>query len=287
MTANPVAAAFDQPTICADHVGRLAEARRLYVIYIIARSGSTWLTEQASLTGLLGIPQEWLNQTFIHGLDPALGCLPPRAVGATDINAYLEISIAKSQSTDGVAGIQLSRWQTGWVCEIADDPKSLIKLTTPFFLRRKNLVDQAISLYRSNESGLFHSYQSGHGDLRERFDATQYVPERIRAVCEELLRDELWFETFFAQRKIAPYCFTYEDMLRDMPAVLQWMRGVLGAPASKPASGQVETMYRISDGRSHEWGDRFRREEADFVAAIEVARPTVQTDAQLAKMLRR
>ena len=129
------------------------------------------------------------------------------------------LPISDSKSEDGVAGIQLSRYQAEWLCELLDDPAKFLAMVRPFYLRRKNIVAQAISLYRSASSGYFHSYQSEIA--RERSEAVPYAPDHILKRIASIVENEIWFEKLFSVHDIVPIRFFYEDLIESMPLVLR------------------------------------------------------------------
>lgn len=256
---------------------------RPYIIIIIPRSGSTWLTEQARLSDRLGTPQEWFNEEFILGHEYVLDCPPPKALQINDINTYLQHSLRATASPEGNTGLQLSRSHMEWLCEATDNPAKLFRGMPFFYLRRRNLVAQAISLYRSAESGYYHSYQPEA--KRRAFDSTSYDPDKIQDTVTFLQRNEIWFEWMLQRLGITPYRFTYEDLLHDMPTTLSWMYQTLTGKALPATATRNGAVSRLADGRSAEWEVKFRESRADYMAGCEAARPPFRTDTRLSHLL--
>ncbi len=172
--SNLVKSAFPFGSILREEtIGSLAGSSKLYVIFITPRSGSTWLTELAMNSGLLGAPQEWFNENWIHTEEIALGCRPPKVIGTADINEYVHEVVSSHRAANGVMGIQLSQYQTQCLIELLESPSRAATCMVPFYLCRRNLVAQAISLYRSRKSGLWHSYQDAPG-LVAKFQSVEY-----------------------------------------------------------------------------------------------------------------
>lgn len=278
MSENRIRTAFsDDDCLRDDTVLGLASRKRLYVIFIIARSGSTWLTEQAKLSGVLGTPQEHLNESFVHGEEAALGCEPPGVLGIRNINMYLKHVADTHCSRDGLAGLQLSRWQASWLSEMLESPGLIWKHVVPFYLRRENIVAQAISLSRSVQSGVFHAYQTRTMDNKRKYENTGYDEVVLREWCSYLFENEQWFEEFFLKQGITPHRFTYEDMLEDMGSVLQWMRaeiaGIYEPRFIETLPGEIRLMR--SDKNS-KWEQRFRTENPEFLRSLELERPKLR-----------
>lgn len=276
--SNPLREAF---TACArldtDLVRQLAREHTLYVVFITPRSGSTWLEESCRLSGRLGTPHEWFHPTFVARDVEKFGCRSPRAMGTSDINAYVRRAVEDTRSPAGCAGVELSAQQAQWLCALCEDVGSLASSPHPFYLRRGNLVAQAVSLYRSAASGYFHSFQPE--DKRKRFDAVDYDVDGIRRAVASLVDDELWFEDMFRRYALHPHRLLYEDLLAGMDDVLAWMQQALdltpGASAPLDATSRVS---RLSDARSLEWEQRFLAEEPAFLSHQSARRPVVTSD---------
>ena len=83
---------------------------KLYVVFFTGRSGSTWLTDLAASTRLLGVPDEFLNDV--------------RYIAATyqNINeAAFEVA-RNTRTSNGVVGVEFSYSQTMTLCEMLDAP---------------------------------------------------------------------------------------------------------------------------------------------------------------------
>jgi trehalose 2-sulfotransferase len=266
---NRIADAFPAGKVITRRtISAVAQETCLYVIFIIARSGSTLLTELAERSGL-GTPQEWFNEEWIHGSEAALNCLPPRSLGTSDIDKYVERITQEYRSPQGIFGTQLSQYQTRCISELFEDGAHALQVTKPFYLRRKNLIAQAISLDRSVRSGLFHSYQKTPG-LVSKYNELEYNADSIEHWCRHLLADEAFFAEFFAEKGMSPENIFYEDLIADPQAELNRMSKIItGQPCSALATA---TLAKLGDDKSAEWETRFRHERADRVATFEADR---------------
>lgn len=270
---NKLIAAFpDNALIHLDTIQRIAGETRLYVIFIIARSGSTWLMEMARNSNILGTPQEWFNEGWIHSAEEALGCRPPLLIGTADVDEYIRRIVADYRSETGVMGLQLSPYQTNCLCSMLDRPKDICSLVQPFYLRRQDVVAQAISLYRSVKSGVFHSYQMN--DLfQSRLDTLKFDPEAIANWCEHLVAGEVYFEATFKKMRLSPARLTYEEIVASPGEVLTWMNKTINPASNIRVEASSNNLKKLGTSTSDEWCHRFRTERADYLAELESRRP--------------
>jgi LPS sulfotransferase NodH len=265
LTAFREGAALDPATL-----RDLGSRFQVYAIFIIPRSGSTWLTELARNTGLLGCPQEWLNFEFCRADEANLGCPPPSHFGTFEINAYMNAVLEFSASPNGVAGIELSWPQIQCLEESAGSTIDFSFLSASFYLRRKHVLAQAVSLYRSSMSGYFHSYQSDAG-LLAKFEGAAYNAHEIASMLQHLVDCEVGLEQMFTSSGLSPVRLSYEDLLPAPGQVLNTMAKALNV--DKEIGVQEYTLKKISDSRNKEWTERFLTEHSEFVAAQLARRP--------------
>lgn len=247
----------------ASTLQRAARRARLYAIFLTPRSGSTWLTELAIATGRLGAPQEWFNDGWIYENRTALGCKPPRLRNTPNINAYLDAIVDEG---NGVAGIELSCFQAAMLAELIEPAFNPACLTASFYLRRRDICAQAVSLYRGVESQLFHSYEA----TPERSAALAAIPynhDRLTGWVEFLLASEARFAFMFEAAGLNPISLYYEDLVADPLTILRLISNELAVPP--PESLPPSTLRRLADHTSKDWTDQLRsRLPAHLTAAL-------------------
>jgi LPS sulfotransferase NodH len=249
----------------------LLQSKRVYIMFVVPRSGSTWITELARNTGLLGCPQEWFNFDFCEKESINLGCPPPKVFGVHEINGYMRAFVDHSAAPNGVVGLQIDFLHAEWLCELGaaeiDWPTAL---SASFHLRRRDIVLQAISLYRAGASGRFHAYQNSPEILR-RHAAVAYDKDAIASHLDMILANEVKLQAMLDRIGLRPRLLVYEDWV-DKPAwALQAMAEALAVTGEVSAHSQEVT--KLADARHDEWAARFREEAADIVAAAEAQRP--------------
>jgi LPS sulfotransferase NodH len=200
--------------------------------------------------------------------------------GTPNADSYIRKTVIDYRSPHGIMGVQLSAHQTRCLGEMAQERRRLLGCVTPFYLRRRNLVAQGISLYKSMAAGVFHSYQTAAA--REQLQTVAYDAEAIRTCCSQLLADELYFDALFERTGIRPLQFTYEDLVVDPSAVLTWMARTVDPAAPGPILARSQSVKKLGNWTSFGWEQRFRKDRADFLAEVERWRPRVLSDAPTA-----
>ncbi len=121
---------------------------------------------------------------------------------------------------NGIAGLELSVFQALMLRDIIDQRVDPRWLTAAFYLRRRDLTAQAVSLYRSVNSGRFHSYQRESIELQN-FDDIEYDYEKILSWLIFLLDCEERFLMLFNSCFLSPFSIFYEDLQSNPLAILQ------------------------------------------------------------------
>jgi len=141
-----------------------------------------------------------------------------------------------------------------------------------FYLRRRNILAQAISLYRSVESGLFHSYQESGAATP--FVAPAYDQEKIAGWLAHIVECEAGFEALFAGCGSAPFALFYEDMLAHPAACLALIeQRITGRPPAAAEAAPASSLRRLAGAESLAWEERFRREAVRVLHDVESRRP--------------
>lgn len=123
---------------------------KLYVIIFTARSGSSWLTNLLSETKQLGFPEEYLNPNFVRSVAAAVNSTVPE-----DFLAGLQ---RRRKTPNGVFGIEARELDIeAFGAEYFF--KAFNESATFFNLWRRNIVAQAVSLFRAVETQQFHIKQ--------------------------------------------------------------------------------------------------------------------------------
>jgi len=242
-----------------------------YIICGTPRSSSTLLCEMLAATGVSGCPNSYFRTQNIDEWAEGWG-VPPAASAndaAFDAN-YLAGMIREGTKDTGVFGLRLM-WGS-----VADAEAQLSRLhgvhpipelferafgkTLYIHLSREDKLAQAISLVRAEQSGLWHL--KADGSVFEGVGTPQpnhYDGARIAAVVDELERDDVAWNAFFASHQIAPLRLTYDGVTADPQAALAAVLSALGRDPAAAKDVPVVTR-KMGDGVSRDWADQFRRE---------------------------
>lgn len=233
-------------------------AECIYGIAFTARSGSTWLGQVIAASGVLGDPREYFNQNAASYTVTNSAC--------SNVREYYEYLKTVKQS-DGVFGFEiayfhLSRLLQEGYGDLLDD------VGTWILLRRKDYIAQAVSHYKANYTGVFHSTQ-GAGEVSE----APYDPKEIRKYALALLSAEKDFADFFSRAQVSPAELWYEDLIRLSHAeivatVIQLFGSKLTLANPENQAGQPQkkpVLQKLANRNSDEFIERFRKEHPEFV----------------------
>lgn len=203
-----------------------ADKRRMrptLVILTVPRSGSSWLASLCRSTGVLGQPREWLNSVVSPAAPHRIPVPPP---GPDRSEALLGALAKVAGSTNGVVGVKVTtyRWHEfptalhAW--GIGDGQSdawvgTLFPRAAVVVLRRRDRIGQAISWWRSLQSGRFARFV---GD-DEVGAIPPYDSVQLRAALADILRLEATLdraaESFRSHAAAVTMDMAYEEALLD------------------------------------------------------------------------
>jgi LPS sulfotransferase NodH len=142
------------------------------------------------------------------------------------------------------------------------------------YLRRRNLIAQAVSLYKARTSGAYQRRLNDSAELRlghDRADAqVAYDGDAIGRYMAEIIAGEEAAEAMIAGWKLSPLRMVYEDMLAGNPAsaVDAVHRLVFdGMPAAGPF--KPSNIERSGTPRNLDFENRFRKEHRQAIETLE------------------
>lgn len=266
-----------------------------YIVAATPRSGSTLLCELLKGSGVAGQPNEDFQalrstsrsrqpRQYFEGIDaPFLGKLAPTDPGTpeTDEEFAAKLAASKEASTtpNGVYGTKVM-W--GYFDDLAARLSTLPGLagasrnealaqTFPALrfvqIQRADKVGQAISLWTAVQTLSWRDEGDGKHDGKfhavEPFYDFDAIDHLVRLQTEH---EDQWTAWLDAQSAFPVFRVVYEE-LAEAPQervreVVEW----LGVPGGDDATIPAPKMRRQSNGRSAEWGARYR-EERDAKAA--------------------
>lgn len=236
------------------------------------RSGSTLLCNLLAATTVAGDPDSHFHEP---SLDKWLAEYDLQAMNFKTRFAALgmvfKAAIKCGKGDTDVFGLRMQRHSFGYFMQQLEQlyPAKLSDLeriqdafgpTLFVHLSRTSKLDQAISLVRAEQTGLWH----------RRFDGTElerlapsrdqgYDAEAIRFHMAELVSfDEAW-EAWFAQEKLTPLKISYDDLAKDPQAVLAQVLCALNLAATL-ADAVATPTAKLADATSRNWKDQFEKE---------------------------
>ena len=242
-----------------------------YLICTVPRSGSTYLCDLISRTGILGMrpyePPRRFEYVLRHFRDADRG--------PTGVHEFLGAAFAESASPNGVGGFKVM-WQH--FDRLIDealrdgahrglrriDVEGQIAATTRFvWLRRRNRVRQAISWTKALQSDGWHmeSQRAYRGAYTYDFPGICLARWRIH-------RAETGWSDFFRRCDARPLVLYYEDCLSDLPEAIGSIAWFLGVPPPDEVPAASSSLEVQADAVNDEWEHRFRVDSAGVAASL-------------------
>lgn len=247
-------------------------AIRSYMICTAPRSGSTLLCKLLAATNVAGKPGSHFH---VPSLD---GWLADYDLNETDfatredaLRAIFEAADARGRGDTDIFGLRMQResfdyfmqqLERLWPGRRSDVERIEAAFGPTLFLHlsRPDRLDQAISLLRAEQTGLWHRWSDG--TELERTAPPQdacYDGEAIAHHMNELsVFDEAW-ERWFERQALQPFRISYDVLSDDPQKVLAEVLSSLGLDPSIARSIETPTA-RLADAESRQWRARF---EAD------------------------
>ena len=203
-----------------------------YAVCCTTRSGSSFLCSLLKSAGL-GEPDEYLNRTK-GGLPIWTQCIG--MTGPFTDGKHITALIAK-YSKNGVFGVKTAR--TAWHKILATRVA-----TSAVFLRRRDTLRQAISLYRAEKSGSFRDAGAFHRAVP--FDETAILAAQDRVIAA----NGRWSD-YLGRLDNMPLSVFYEDVVANPLGAVLKIRDFLGVGLK---IGEVSADTDImSDKITDEW----------------------------------
>jgi LPS sulfotransferase NodH len=233
--------------------------RRCAVIIFTPRSGSSWLSELLSSTGVFGYPNEHAQHFLLEHNTKFF------ARTETDyLNAFeQEVATPNKVFSIEITWGDIERFGT---IDFLDRYAG----ATFYVLRRNDIIAQAVSIHLAVSTGLFH--KTGAGEIRITPEESPEVFASIRRWVVHLVNYEYNTEMQLACRGINPVRFSYEDIVIDSRRVVAKILSAMEIENVKPPSS---TFQRVSSPDSARLAASFKSQNADFVSKVMRLRPSI------------
>ena len=222
-------------------------ALRGYAICTVPRSGSNWLGQLLGSTGVLGNPLEYFNGPGRRQLtDPSYPDDPQQQV---------ERVLTMGKTPNGIYGVKLFAPQFQEIESRVRLSRDLPNLRF-IFLRRQDVLGQAISWARALQTHQYRTTQAVQGDM---FYDPALILDRIRQIFLEYSQ----WSAYFARTGMSPIEILYEDLLDDPWPAVDRIAGLFGHRRDvqiRPDRIDIEIQR---DAVNEEWRRRFLAEAGD------------------------
>lgn len=231
------------------------EPDRIYCIAFIPHSGSAWLGHMVAKTRALGIPKEWFNHNAAtHAI---------RNSGAGNFREYYQY-LKHAHQANSVFGAEVAFQHLDKLIQEGYE-HVLDEMDAWFFLRRRDFVAQAVSLYRSVQSDRYHA----RGDEPASDSHLEYDRDKVAKLVFSIMNQEWRFSQYFEQKGVTPSLLWYEDLLSMKPEdILSHLATILGvdiaarAEVLKPA-GEID--FPVTNDDSKDIIERFKQENSELI----------------------
>ncbi len=240
-----------------------------YILCCTPRTGSTLMCSLLTATGVAGVPASYFRAEDIDRHVDRIGIrLPDGAYRFTD---FVRAVIGEGRTPNGVFGLRVM-W--GTMATLVDeirrtgvDGTDAEVLTTTFgrlqfiFLRRQDVVAQAVSRHRAESSQIWHVASA---DSRpQRHAEERYDRAAIEGFVDEAHEHNRAWRQWFDENSVAPLSITYEELDLDHLATTRRVLDFLGLAA--PRTTDEVSNARMADATSRAWIKRFRAESGGDV----------------------
>ncbi len=219
------------------------DPQNAYAICMTPRSGSNFLVRCLSETGLLGHPGEYL-----HRNEPSAMPSVVSRFGTPTLDAAMGEIMYRTRSPNGVFGIKL---HIGMLLPLLVEGTFERAFTGAKFIytTREDLVAQAISFARATITGAWLS--------KNEADPAEFSFDAIHGAVRHISHMMSQWEIFFALHGITPLRVTYEDVDRDVDAVVARVADHLGVQLPGPTHFRKARDTVQRDALNESWRKQF------------------------------
>lgn len=230
-----------------------------YVMYFTPRSGSSWITDIAGKTRKLGLPGEVFNPNFLPKIT--------QSYNATTMDEYCDI-LKRRRNTQDVFGFQITYHQLAAVFRSETDFLKRFPSPTCFWLIRRDIVAQAVSLYKMVQTQVGHAPQLDTDEIRAREQSFTYDGPAIRHWVQHILSAEMKTEAMFARHGLTPLRMSYERNIALHPNHLVNVIGKHVGIAHMRMKPLQSGHSKIATARNDAFAAEFRNDYAGFVQEV-------------------
>lgn len=246
---------------------------RSYFICFTPRSGSTFLCDILTSTGVAGRPYEYFNKDDMPGWFETFG--------VSNFADYFRETLEAGTTANGVFGVKLPGGEQ--FSEFVDmvrrfpafqnrniSPSAIMADLFPdlhyIWLTRRDKVRQAVSLARAMQSGVFHTHVEPRA-ATHRKPVFQY--RSIDSLVQALVMRDVTWQEYFTEAGIVPLTLVYEDFCQDPEETVRHVLDYLDIPTPPDwALGKAKTGKKLADSTSAMWVQYYHKFKQAEIARI-------------------
>ena len=233
-----------------------------YLICATPRTGSSLLCGLLDSTGVAGHPESWFRRQDEREFAASWG-IADASDGTFGYAGYFRAAVAAGSTANGVFAARIM-WGTmdevtahlaavypGYAGSAAGLLSAAFGRTRFVYLRRGDVVAQAVSLLRAEQTGVWFETADERQEpaAEPGFDFGQ-----ARDLVRQIEEDNAAWEEWFAAEGIQPYRVLYEELDADPVRVASGVLGFLGL--GLPAGREITVRHkRLADELNARWAE--------------------------------
>lgn len=227
---------------------QIAEDIKTYIIASTPRSGSTLLGEVLKQTNLAGSPHEFLHDK--HSKDYI------QRWHTSNIQEYIQSLKSYRSTNNKIFGAKIHYHQLSNFNIKNSELNTLFNNPKYIFIRRKDKLDQAISLSKALQS---RQWAISEG---EKLSDSEYSYNQIKNSLIRLDEEEKEWKTFFIKNNIKYFEIYYEDFIKDMNQYLKDILSFLDIDYTTIEKINPP-IKKMRNKESKQWKERFLKEDKE------------------------
>jgi LPS sulfotransferase NodH len=240
-----------------------------YLICATPRTGSSLLCGLLDSTGVAGHPESWFRRQGEREFAARWGIADP-SDGTFGYAGYFQAAVAAGSTANGVFAARIM-WGTmdevtahlapvypGHAGSAAGLLSAAFGRTRFVYLRRGDVVAQAVSLLRAEQTGVWFETAD---DRQEPVAQPGFDFGQVRDLVRQVKEDNASWEAWFAAEGIQPCRVLYEELDADPIGIASGVLGFLGLDL--PEGREITVRHkRLADELNAQWIESYRLHEA-------------------------
>ena len=146
-----------------------------------------------------------------------------------------------------------------------NDPSRLTNLKY-VYLYRRDVAQQAVSLYKATETSVFHTNKEYSTDTLEKFKNIEDDFVKINEWKKHIEVQELGWRNFFQENKIYPLMISYEEIDADAGGCINSIASYLDITTPSDYKIPTTVFEKLRDRTSLEYSCQFKLDFFDRIA---------------------